>query len=287
MVAAVGAVLASAAGRGLFPLPLAGHGGLSAGSQVQQAPEPLVLWPGRQTQLFGKRSLPCSYKGHGRPSNENPHRHSWVPNCGACTQVSVHAAAEWLAAIAVQPLARDRHAPRPPAASETVEATDAGKSRGGAPQAEASRICHAALPTLSAASADARDAAVGAGQAVVPMGAGETTAGLGSAGVRGAEAPATRHAGLPAAAAAALGALTAMAATLTAPGPSAMGAGTARQLVAALGVLLERSAATEVLHPDEPAMHGCAMCGSRALGCRRFFARTPCIPTWLQRYLST
>lgn len=125
------------------------------------------------------------------------------------------------------------------------------------------------------------------GQAVVPVDAGETTAGLGCAGVRGAEAPATRHAGLPAAAAAALGALTAMAATLTAPGPSAMGAGTARQLVAALGALLERSAATQALHPDEPAMHGCALCGSRALGCRRFFARTPCISTRLPRYLST
>lgn len=78
-----------------------------------------------------------------------------------------------------------------------------------------------------------------------------------------------RHAGLPAAAAAALGALTAMAGTLTAPGPSAMGAGTARQLVASLGVLLKRPAAAEALDPGEPAMHRCALCGSRALGCRR------------------
>lgn len=62
VVEAVGAVLASAAGRGLFPLPLAGQGGISAGSQVQQTPEPLVLWPGRQTQLFGKWLLPCLYE---------------------------------------------------------------------------------------------------------------------------------------------------------------------------------------------------------------------------------
>lgn len=65
MVVAVGAVLASAAGRCLFPLPLVGHGGISAGSQVHQTPELLVLWPGRQTQLFGKWLLPCLFEWHG------------------------------------------------------------------------------------------------------------------------------------------------------------------------------------------------------------------------------
>lgn len=62
VVAAVGAVLASAAGRGLFPLPLAGHGGVSASSQVQQTPEPHVLWPGRRTELFGRWFLPCLHE---------------------------------------------------------------------------------------------------------------------------------------------------------------------------------------------------------------------------------